>query len=112
MLLGAHSQIELIASRPETSYGNDRLFDPAPDGVDVDVTYYHVGYLYQWTPGKLRPYVAGSLGVTSLDPDVPGLGSDEKFSFSVGGCLKVMASEHVGFRLDGRFFFIFFEKGI
>lgn len=104
VLLSDHSQIELIASRQQSSFGDDLLFDPDPDGVDVDVTYYHIGYLYQWTPGNLRPYVAGSVGMTSLDPDVAGVSREEKFSVSLGGGIKVMASEHVGFRLDGRFF--------
>ncbi len=104
ILVGRHSQIELFASRQETRFGEERLFAPPADGIDVDVTYYHVGYLYQWTPGRVNPYVTASLGVTSLDPDVPGLSSEEKVSFSLGGGLKVMASRHVGFRLDGRFF--------
>jgi hypothetical protein len=104
--LGAHSQIELIGSRQSSKFGDALLFGGA-SGVDVDVTYYHVGYQYQWITGNrgnLRPYVAASLGVTNLDPDVQGASSDDRFSMSLGGGLKVMATEHIGFRLDGRLY--------
>lgn len=103
--LGRHHQIELFVDHQSTQFGNDVLFaPPSPDRIDTDITYYHVGYVFQWTPGNLRPYVTASLGLASIDPDVPGIGREERFSWSMGGGLKVLASEHVGFRLDTRIF--------
>lgn len=104
LVLSDHSQIELVGSHQGTELTDSKLFEPEVDRVEVDITYFHVGYLYQWTPGRVRPYVSGSLGLTTLDPEVAGLSSEDRFSVSVGGGVKVMASEHVGFRLDGRLF--------
>lgn len=103
--LGRHHQIELFVDHQSTEFDSGQLFaPPSPDRIDTDITYYHVGYLFQWTPGDLRPYVTASLGLATIDPDVPGIGSEERFSWSLGGGLKVLASEHVGFRFDARVF--------
>jgi hypothetical protein len=93
--LSRHSQIELMADRQSTSFERGTL-------PDVDITYYHVGFLYQWTPSHLRPFVVGSLGFADIAPE--GARSEDRFSASIGGGLKVALSRHVGFRLEGRGF--------
>jgi hypothetical protein len=103
--LSRHVLIELMADHQPTDLGERNLFAPDLDSADLDVTYYHVGFVYQWTPSKLRPFVTGSLGVGRLDLDLPEASSEERFSASLGGGLKVQASEHVGFRLEARGFY-------
>jgi len=100
--LSRSSQIELMASRQSTSFSEGVLFPEDPTTRDVDLTYYHVGYLYQWTPSNLRPFVVGSLGFTDINPE--GAGSENRFSGSIGGGLKVDLSRNVGFRLEARGF--------
>lgn len=102
--IGNHIQIELIADHQSSRLGNARLFEPPRDAADIDITYYHVGFLWQWTPNNLRPYVAASLGIASLDLDIEGARREERFSSSIGGGLKILATEHVAFRIDGRLF--------
>ena len=100
--LSRHAQIELMASRQDSNFSRGVLFPEDGRFADVDVTYYHVGFLYQWTPSHLRPFVVGSLGFTDIAPE--GASSENRFSTSIGGGLKVDLSRHVGFRLEARGF--------
>jgi opacity protein-like surface antigen len=93
--------VELMADRQETDLGESELFG-IDNVADIEVTYYHVGVLYQWNLEHASPFVVGGIGLAKLDPDVPGSSSDERFSASVGGGIKLQVSEHVGFRFEGR----------
>jgi hypothetical protein len=95
--------IELLASRQPTEFiEDDDLFGPDASLLDVDITYYHVGVLMQWGPGQVRPFVVTSVGIGQINPDLPGLSTEERLSASVGGGVKVWANDHVGFRFEGR----------
>lgn len=98
-------QIELLYSRQDTTSEVEQRI--GRDDLDVRVEYFHLGALYQWTPGQLVPYVAGSFGATNF-----GLGDDDetRFSWTFGGGVKALVSDHVGFRLDGRFYSTFIEE--
>lgn len=97
-------QIELLYSKQETELiDNDDLFGPAVGLVDVDVTYYHVGVMWQWNLKHATPFVTGSLGLGRVDPSGAGIG-DDRFSGSIGGGVKLMVTPHVGFRFEGRSF--------
>jgi len=67
---------------------------------DLDVDYFHVGGTFGKGSGKVNPYVAGGLGVTYLDPENGD--SETEFSFSLGGGVKVMLSDRIGLRFEGR----------
>jgi len=99
-----HFQIELLADRQQTSLGRGGLFEPREFGFDLDITYYQIGGLFQWTPGRTRPYLVFGVGVADIDPDVPGVGGDTRASASIGGGIKVLLNEHVAFRLELRGF--------
>ena len=99
-----HFQIELLADRQETSLGRGGLFEPREFGFDLDITYYQIGGLFQWNPGRTRPYLVFGVGIADIDPDVPGVGGDTRASASLGGGIKVELSEHVAFRLELRGF--------
>ena len=49
---------------------------------------------------RVSPFVSFSLGVTVFNP--AGLGSEDKFSFSLGGGVKYFLGERVGLRLQLR----------
>jgi opacity protein-like surface antigen len=94
-------QIELMADRQETDLGETDLFGSGRV-AGIDITYYHVGVLYQWNHHKVSPFVVGGIGLAELSPDVPGASSDERFSAGIGGGVKVRFSDHVGFRFEAR----------
>lgn len=103
--LSRHVQLELLASRQSTDLRFERgLFGVGGSVADVDVTYYHVGVLWQWGDTRVSPFVVASAGVANLDPDLPGASSEDRFSISVGGGVKVFLSENVGLRFEGRGF--------
>jgi hypothetical protein len=95
--------IELAVSRQSTEFvGDEGLFSPSEGLLDVDVTYYHLGALWQWQGDHVCPYVVGLIGVTQLDPDLPGI-KDEELSAGFGGGVKLMLNPNIGLRFDARF---------
>ncbi len=104
--------LELWASRQQTELGEDAgLFLPPEALFDIDVDYYHAGLIYEWTPGQVRPFFGFSAGATRFIPDGPGLDELIRPSFSFGGGVKVMFSEAVGLRLEGRWISTWVEAG-
>ena len=103
--LSPWAQIELLASRQQTQLEYDRgLFGGNRGVADFDVTYYHVGGLFQWGNGQIHPFFVASLGVTNLNPNVPGAADENKFSGSLGGGVKIFFTDNIGLRLEGRGF--------
>ena len=79
--------------------------DPALFGrgdFDLDVQYYHLGGNVSYDGPFGQPFVAATLGATRLDPDASGFDSETFFSFALGGGLKFLPANKVGFRLDAR----------
>ncbi len=103
--LSPRAQIELLASRQQTRLENASGFFPGgPGAVDLDVSYYHVGGLFQWGSGQVHPFVVASLGVTTLVTDLPGSRDESKFSGSIGGGVKLFLTERIGLRVEARGF--------
>ena len=98
-----HLQIELMATRQSTTFGNDGgLFTPSAGDVDIDITYSHVGMLWQFPQRDWAPYVVYSIGVGHINPNLAGATSENRFSASVGGGFKLRLAEHLGLRIEGR----------
>lgn len=103
--LSPWAQIELLASRQQTQLAYDRgLFGGSLGVADFDVTYYHVGGLFQWGNGQIHPFLVASLGVANLNPDISGARAENKFSGSIGGGVKIFFTDNIGLRLEGRGF--------
>jgi hypothetical protein len=103
--LSPWAQIELLASRQQTELEYDRgNFDSSFGVADFDVTYYHVGGLFQWGNGQIHPFFVASLGVANLNPDLPGARAENKFSGSLGGGVKIFLTDNIGLRFEGRGF--------
>lgn len=104
-------QIELLVDRQSTDFGQDRLFSPDDFELGVDLTYYHVGVLWQWHTRDLVPFVVGSVGLAQIEPDLAGVEDEERFSASIGGGFKVPITDHFGFRFELRGFWTDTDKG-
>ena len=99
----ATTQWEVLYLQQRTELDAGDLFSEQPI-VDVDVHYLHGGGTYLLDGDRVQPYVAGSLGLSRLDPGPAGLDTENYFSFSLGVGLRLLPSERVGLRLEGRWF--------
>ena len=97
----ARSDIDILALNPNFTQDGDKI-----ELFDMDVTYYHVGALYQWTDYSWTPYVNFSLGGTNFNPDAD-LDAKTKFSMGFGGGVKRMFSDHFGFRSQAKGYMTF-----
>jgi outer membrane protein with beta-barrel domain len=102
--LSPHFAIELLGSHQPTRFvnGDDELFGDDQAIADVDIDTLQVGAVFQGGPGQVKPYGVVSLGMTRLDPKIRGTSSDERFSGSFGGGVKVFVNRSFGFRVEGR----------
>jgi len=108
--LSQNFQIELLANHQATDLKFDEgLFGGNYSVADIDIDYYHVGMLFQGGNPRVNPFFVASLGVARLATDIPGSSSDERFSMSLGGGVKVFMNDNIGFRFEGRGFFTFID---
>ncbi len=105
-------QVEIFWSHQESDLvaEGDFFFGDFPL-TDLDIDYYHVGVIYQWGAGQFRPFIAGSLGVTELDPGDPVLDSESRFSIGVGAGAKVFFTQNFGLRFEARGFTTVIDEG-
>lgn len=111
--LSRNLQLELLASRQSTELRFDEgLFGPDTSFTDFDVSYYHVGVLWQGNNGRISPFFVASLGIGKLDPQIFGASSESRLSGSLGGGVKVFFDDqqHIGLRLEGRGFWTDISK--
>jgi opacity protein-like surface antigen len=110
--LSSNLQLELLANRQSSELRFDEgLFGGSSGVADIDVSYYHVGLLWQGRDRHVTPFFVASAGVATLDPDIPGSSSETRFSASLGGGVKVFFSENVGLRFEGRGFISDYDAG-
>jgi len=80
--------------------------------TDLDIDYLHFSGVYIFDPeSKVRPFVGASIGATRLASVGQDSSSSTQFSLGIGGGVKLMFNQHVGIRLDGRFFGTFAGNG-
>jgi len=103
---------EFLYSRQDT----ELKFQPGGVGAkeelfDMAVEYYHGGGLIEFGDEQVRPYVALGAGVTRFAPKPEGVNTEWRFSASFGGGVKILPSEHIGFRFEGRILVPFYGSG-
>ncbi len=77
--------------------------DPGGDLFDASLAQYHGNVLVHFSDADaVRPYIIFGLGATNFNPDAGDIESAAKFSFTVGGGMKVPINESVGARLQLR----------
>jgi opacity protein-like surface antigen len=102
LALDAHAdestQYELFYGRQSTVLRGDALVP-----VSIKVEYLHIGGTVALDEAqRVKPYLAGGLGITRFNPD-PALGhEDTRFSVSLALGLRVPVSRHFSLRLEGR----------
>jgi hypothetical protein len=96
-------QIEILLSRQNTSLStNDPLFTGNPL-FDLTIDYYHIGGLYMLPDfDRVRPFVSGTFGITSMDPKRADLTSETRASISLGTGAKIFFTKNLGLRFDLR----------
>lgn len=96
-------QVELLYFRHASDLDLDEgLFSSIPFG-DIDLEFIHGGVIWQSIAGQVRPYFGATGGITLVDAEFGG--SETEVSVSLAGGVKVLFTDHLGLRLDGRFFF-------
>lgn len=72
----------------------------SPVGITIDSL--QIGAIHQYFPRKpVNPYIGLTLGATRFE--IAG-DSDTRFSGAITGGVKMVVSDHLGFRFDGRIF--------
>ena len=73
--------------------------------LDMDVQYLQIGGIVSNPDAEnVIPYFGLTIGATQLSPDESGLDDETKFSFSVGGGVRVPITDRIGVRFDARAF--------
>jgi hypothetical protein len=103
--LSENLQLELLANTQDSDLFVDKgIFGPDIKSISTDITYLHLGLLAQFGRPAVTPFFVVSAGVASINPKFKGAGTDDQFSVSLGGGVKAFFVEHIGLRLEGRFF--------
>jgi Outer membrane protein beta-barrel domain len=93
-------QVELLWSQQnthvqQTTPVNAQLFD-------VNIGYYQIGGVYLFTSEGVQPFMVASMGATYFSPQQGGYQNETKFSFGIGGGVKLPVGRHFGLRLEAR----------
>src|SRR5262245_16404036 len=105
-------QLEILANRQRSEFIVDRgLLTPTTILGDVDLTVLQAGFLFQWGDGQVNPFITAAAGLTRIDPKFNELASDDRFSASVGGGVKIYFGENIGLRLEGRGYWTDLDTG-
>lgn len=79
------------------------LFDPADFISDVDVTYYQAGVSIPFAHSRnATPFISLGLGVASIDPQIRGASTENRFAGSAGIGVKVPINRNLGIRAEAR----------
>ena len=95
------ADIDIPALNPNFKRDGDQI-----ELFDMDVTYIHLGALFQWTDGSWIPYLNFGFGGTIFKPDGD-LDTKTRFSMSFGGGIKKFFSDRFGIRSQLRGFLTF-----
>ena len=101
MNVAPDTQFEIYYSKAKSSLSPE---GGGPVPTDIKVEYLHVGAIYAFSSGRVRPFFGGTAGATRLSPDASGLNSDTNFSVGLAGGVKLFLTKHVGLRLEARVF--------
>lgn len=99
--LAPDTQLEFLYSTATSSLAPER---GGRTLTDVKVEYLHVGAVYVYSAGKVRPFFGVTGGVTRFSPDAAGLDSDTNFSLGLAGGVKLFLTKNIGLRLEARAF--------
>ncbi len=106
--LSPGKQIEFLYSHQETKVQVSPTFIISPDW-QIDVDYLHFGGITVYNNhSHFRPFVAGGIGLTRMDPER--FDPESKLSLSLAAGGKLFFSENAGLRLEARSYWTFFDN--
>ncbi len=91
-------KLELLYSLQQTEI--DLSSVGGSDDQELDVHVFQVGGFQELYDGKFRPFIAGYVGATWFD--LPGMGDDLRFSFTLAAGANYYFTKNLGVRLDMR----------
>lgn len=94
-------QVEVSFTHQDARFTLPAALDAQRTRWRVTVDHVQAGGLRELQPGRVRPFLTGTLGLTRYES---GGDNEIRFSLSAGGGVKLLPTEHVGIRLDGRVF--------
>ena len=77
--------------------------------LDLDVEYFQVGGVAEYTQEAYTPYLVGTIGATRFSPS-GNLDSETRFSLTLGGGVKWFLNEHWAIKAEGRAFLTIFDS--
>jgi hypothetical protein len=105
-------QLEILANRQQSKFVVDRgLLNPSDTLGDVDLTVLQAGFLFYWGGGQVQPFVTAAAGLTRIDPKFNDLSSDDRFSASLGGGVKMFFGGNLGLRFEARGYWTDLDTG-
>ncbi len=99
----ANAQWEFLYLEQRTAADTSAV-TPLEPSVKTDIQYLQGGGTFIGSGTRVRPYLAGTAGLTRIDPYGASTRSDLFWSLSIGGGVQFAPSERLGFRLEGRLF--------
>ena len=95
------ARLEFLYSREQADVEVTTLNFASTTTARVHVDQFLAGGLYDLSPGRIRPFLSGGLGLTRFaTPD----GSSINFMLGGGAGAKFYANRHIGARVDGRLY--------
>lgn len=95
--------VEVFYSRQSTE-----IEDVSPS-LDLDVEYFQVGGVAEYTQEDYTPYLVGTIGAARFSPGGD-LDSETRFSLTIGGGVKWFLNEHWAVKAEGRAYFTVFDS--
>jgi len=95
------TQWEFLYLQQNASADTSQLSELEPS-IDTNIRLFHGGGTYRGGEARVRPFVAGTAGLTRIEPHGNNTDSDTYWSISFGGGVQIRATERIGFRLEGR----------
>jgi len=96
-------KVEALWSHQKTGF--DRILNRQTERTRLEIDHLQGGIMQEVGQERARFAISVLLGASRLKS--PGLGSETRFSGSIGGDIKLFPTAHVGIRLDARAYGIF-----
>ena len=94
------TEVELLWSRQRTQLKADVPVTVPLFHTYVD--YYHIGGTFLFATEGVQPFFVATIGATRFSPQQAGFENDTKFSFGVGGGVRIPLARNFGLRFEGR----------
>jgi hypothetical protein len=96
-----NGQYELLYSRQRTDASTQGFLVNDPT-IDMEIEHFQFGGTYLFDGDNARPFIALTLGLSQIDPGLPGTNSESFFSASFGAGVQLNANKRLGVRLEAR----------